>query len=74
MPRLKCTFAQFIAILRQHDFEAIRQEGSHARYRAERGGKVWLVTVAGSGNTDIKPGTLKSMIRQSGLPASLFRS
>ena len=48
--------------------------GSHRQYRGEIGGKVMLVTVAVHRmSEDIKPGTLNSMIRQSGLPKALFR-
>ncbi|MBX9730270.1 MAG: type II toxin-antitoxin system HicA family toxin [Sphingomonas sp.] len=48
--------------------------GSHRQYRGEIGGKVRLVTVAAHRlSDDIKPGTLDSMIRQSGLSKALFR-
>ena len=47
---------------------------AHRRYRAEIGGKVYFVDVAGRSDKDeIAPGTLTSMIRQSGLPKRLFR-
>lgn len=74
MPRLKCTFREFIAILLAHRFAEIRQEGSHRRYRGEHSGAVWLVTVAYHDIGDeIRPETLASMIRQSGLSKGLFR-
>ncbi|HEV2563198.1 MAG TPA: type II toxin-antitoxin system HicA family toxin [Rhizomicrobium sp.] len=75
MPRLKCTFREFIEILLRHGFvEQRAAKGSHRRFRGDIGGQVRFVTVAPHNiNDDIKPGTLKSMIRQSGLPETLFR-
>jgi predicted RNA binding protein YcfA (HicA-like mRNA interferase family) len=74
LPRLKCTYREFIEILDTHGFEAVRQGAtSHARWRGIVGGKVMLVTVAGSGGDYVLPDTLASMIRQSGLPKNLFR-
>ena len=76
MPRLNCTFAQFIAIIEANGFVLHRHDGgSHRRYRGEIGGQVRLVTVAVHRMSDpIKLGTLEAMIRQSGLVKSLFRS
>lgn len=75
MPRLNCTFAQFIKIIEAHGFILKRHDGgSHRRYRGTVGGKVRLVDVAAHNLKDnIRPGTLKAMIRQSGLPVKLFR-
>jgi predicted RNA binding protein YcfA (HicA-like mRNA interferase family) len=74
LPRLKCTFREFIAIIESHYFKEVRQEGSHRRYQGIVGGQIRLVTVAfHSIGDEIKPGTLASMIRQSGLPKQLFR-
>ena len=75
MPRLKCTFREFIEILLAHAFvEQRAAKGSHRRFRGETGGQVRFVTVAPHNiNDDIKPGTLKAMIRQSGLQEELFR-
>ncbi len=75
MPRLKCTFAEFIAIIKANGFQPERQSGgSHAVWRREAGGAVHKVVVAAHSMTDdIKPGTLASMVRQSGLPKRLFR-
>jgi predicted RNA binding protein YcfA (HicA-like mRNA interferase family) len=74
MPRLNCTFAEFIKILENNGFLLIMHEtGSHRRYRGEIGGEVRLVTVAYHRISDpIKVKTLNSMIRQSGLPKGLF--
>lgn len=75
MPRLKCTFGEFIEIIERHGFELVRHDGtSHRRYRRVVGGRVYLVTVAAHNmRDDIKKATLDSMIRQSGLPKWLFR-
>jgi predicted RNA binding protein YcfA (HicA-like mRNA interferase family) len=63
-------FRDFIRILLRHGFELQRQSGTSHRI----GGRSRLVVVAcHSENDDIKPGTLASMIRQSGLPKGTFR-
>jgi predicted RNA binding protein YcfA (HicA-like mRNA interferase family) len=69
------TFDAFVRILESHGFALVRQgKGSHAIYRGKTNGEVRLVTVAAHRMTDdIEPGTLGSMIRQSGLPKNLFR-
>ena len=76
MPSLKCTYAEFLAILRQHGFDLHRHDGgSHQRWRmADEQGNVFFVDFAphGSMQADIPIGTLNSMIRQSGLPKKLF--
>jgi len=75
LPRLKCTFREFIAILEEHHFTILRHDdGSHRRYRGVVDGKVRLVTVAFHNFRDeILPDTLASMIRQSGLNKKHFR-
>jgi predicted RNA binding protein YcfA (HicA-like mRNA interferase family) len=73
VPRLKCTFKEFIEVLEANSFKFDRQKGSHRQYERVVGNITYVVTVAGSGNEDIDTGTLKSMIRQSGLPQGLFR-
>jgi predicted RNA binding protein YcfA (HicA-like mRNA interferase family) len=75
LPRLACTFRRFIEIISQHGFELHRQGAtSHRRYRGVVDDKVRFVDLAAhSLNEEIRPGTLKSMIRQSGLPERLFR-
>jgi predicted RNA binding protein YcfA (HicA-like mRNA interferase family) len=61
-------------ILEDHGFELARQRGSHRTYKGRVAGEVHVVVVAcHSEGADIKPGTLSSMIRQSGLPKQLFR-
>ncbi|AVT75940.1 hypothetical protein RPPS3_18770 [Rhodopseudomonas palustris] len=74
MPRLKCTFRDFIEILERAKFSVTRIEASHRRYVGTVDGKIKNVTVAFHNiNDEIKPDTLASMIRQSGLPKHLFR-
>jgi predicted RNA binding protein YcfA (HicA-like mRNA interferase family) len=76
LPRLKCTFREFIAEIEAHGFTIIpgRQGGSHRQYKRVLGEQVWLVTVAYHNIGDeIRPDTLASMIRQSGLSKNLFR-
>jgi predicted RNA binding protein YcfA (HicA-like mRNA interferase family) len=67
-------FREFISILNEHGFAVVRQSGSHAQYEGFVDGQRRLVTVAAHRmNDDILPGTLASMIRQSGLPKQAFR-
>jgi len=74
LPRLKCTFREFLAIIEQRGFVLHRHGAtSHRRYRGVVDGTVRFVDVAfHSAADEIAPGTLRSMIRQSGLPKSLF--
>jgi len=75
LPRLSCSFREFLQILVAYGFVLHRQgAGSHKRYRGVIDGQVRYVDVAAHNlNDEVKPGTLKSMIRQSGLPEHLFR-
>lgn len=67
-------FRDFIGILKGHGFELDRQSGSHRTYKGSVKGKAYVVVVACHRESDdIKPATLSSMIRQSGLPKGLFR-
>ena len=67
-------FRDFIRILRQHNFDLDRQEGSHRIYQGHVAGRIRIVTVAcHSEGDDILKKTLASMIRQSGLDKRLFR-
>lgn len=58
----------FLRILTAHDFRFISQRGSHAKYRDSLGHTV----IIPHPRKDIPIGTLRSMIRQSGLPNALF--
>jgi predicted RNA binding protein YcfA (HicA-like mRNA interferase family) len=74
VPRLKCTFRDFIEVLEIAHFDLVRTEASHRRYAGTVGKEKRNVTVAFHNiNDEIKPDTLASMIRQSGLPKRLFR-
>lgn len=75
MPRLKCTFRDFISIIEAHGFKLHRHgKTSHRRYIGTVAGETRFVDVAYHNLGDeILPKTLASMIRQSGLPKSLFR-
>jgi predicted RNA binding protein YcfA (HicA-like mRNA interferase family) len=66
-------YRDFVAILTGHGFECIRTKGSHRQYQGFVDGQRKLVTVDYSqAGEDIRTKNLKSMIRQSGLPRSLF--
>jgi predicted RNA binding protein YcfA (HicA-like mRNA interferase family) len=60
--------SEFITILTAHGFELMSKRGSHAKYRDANGHTVILPHP----RKDIPVGTLRSMIRQSGLPTRLF--
>jgi predicted RNA binding protein YcfA (HicA-like mRNA interferase family) len=67
-------YRDFRKILNAEGFSQVRQKGSHRLFAGEVNGRRHLVTVARhSWNDDIHPKTLKSMVRQSGLPAAKFR-
>ncbi len=76
MPRLVCTFRRFLEIIEDHGFVLHRSGAtSHRRYRGVIDGEVRFVDFAAHNLSDeIKLGTLKSMIRQSGLNQKLFRN
>ncbi|MEO5914609.1 MAG: type II toxin-antitoxin system HicA family toxin [Luteolibacter sp.] len=58
----------FLGILTANGFHFVSQRGSHAKYRNDQGSTV----IVPHPRKDIPIGTLLSMIRQSGLPKSLF--
>lgn len=67
-------FRQVVRILLDNGFTLDRQRGtSHRQYEGVIGGQRRLVTIAGHDNDDVRQGTMKSIIRQSGLPKRLFR-
>lgn len=67
-------FKEFIKMLEEHGFVLDRNTGNSRIYKATVGGATRLVSVHfHRGSDDIKPGTLNSMIRSSGLPKGLFR-
>ena len=60
------------AILAAHGFERVRQKGSHIlmQRRTQRG----TTTVPVPDHKELKSGTLRAIIRQSGLARSLFET
>jgi predicted RNA binding protein YcfA (HicA-like mRNA interferase family) len=67
-------FRDLIRTLEDHGFELAQRRGSHRTYKGQVDGQPRIVVVACHRESDdIKPGTLSSMIRQSGLPKKLFR-
>ena len=67
-------YREVLDVLGRNGFELIRQRGSHRRFRGTVGGQTRLVTIAfHSQNEEVLPATLASIIRQSGLPRSVFR-
>lgn len=67
-------FRDFVRVLEAAGFQLVRQSGSHRTYEGMVDGRRHVVTVACHRESDdIRPGTLASMIRQSGLPKRQFR-
>jgi predicted RNA binding protein YcfA (HicA-like mRNA interferase family) len=68
-------FRDVIRIIEGNGFVLARHHGtSHRQYRGNVGSQVRYVTIAcHSLGDDVKPKTLASIIRQSGLPKKLFR-
>ncbi|WP_293652742.1 type II toxin-antitoxin system HicA family toxin [Thiolapillus sp.] len=62
--------AEVCRILQKHGFVRIRQRGSHIALQKSDHGKT--VTVIVPDHKTLRKGTLSSIIRQSGLPKSLF--
>jgi len=56
---------EVIRLLEREGWRLVRQRGSHRQYRhpVKRG----LVTIAGKPSADLPPGTLSSILKQSGL-------
>ena len=68
------TFREFIKIIEAHGFELDRQRGSHRVFKGQVGGQTRVVVVAAHRESEeIKRGRLNSMIRQTGLPKTVFR-
>ncbi|WP_316435626.1 type II toxin-antitoxin system HicA family toxin [Leptolyngbya sp. NK1-12] len=57
-------------ILEQHNFVKVRQRGSHIIMQKRT--ETSTITVPVPNYSEIRMGTLQSIIRQSGLPRSLF--
>lgn len=71
MPRLR-TFSgtELCRLLNRHGFENVRQRGSHCVMQKRTANST--VTVPVPLHHELRIGTLQAIIRQSGLPRSLF--
>jgi predicted RNA binding protein YcfA (HicA-like mRNA interferase family) len=71
MPKLAVlSGTEVCAILARHGFTEIRRRGSHIVMQRARNGSTKTVPVPD--HRELKPGTLRSIIRQSGLARELF--
>jgi len=62
---------EIVAILLREGFIFISQKGSHAKFRNKMASGIKTVIVP-MGKGDVPPGTLRSIIRQSGLSREKF--
>ena len=69
MPRglYNWTAEDVVRFLKAHDFSLNHTRGSHYYYVGRAGGKLRQVSVPFHGSRALKPRTLKSIIRQSGI-------
>jgi len=73
VPRLRVLSGkQVCRILAEHGFEQVRQKGSHLIMQKRTGNTT--VTVPVPDHDELRMGTLLGIIRQSGLPRSLFET
>jgi len=73
MPKLRVLSGREVSkILVQNGFVSVRQKGSHILMQKQRGNST--ITVPMQDHAELKTGTLLGIIRQSGLPRSLFES
>ena len=71
MPRLRVFSGREVCgIMSQHGFEQVRQRGSHIIMQKKRGNTT--ITVPVPDHDELRTGALLGIIRQSGLPRSLF--
>ncbi|MCY7272682.1 MAG: type II toxin-antitoxin system HicA family toxin [Phormidesmis sp. CAN_BIN44] len=61
---------QVCRVLQENGFVEVRQKGSHIIMQLET--EETTVTVPVPNHSDLRSGTLRSIIRQSGLPRELF--
>jgi predicted RNA binding protein YcfA (HicA-like mRNA interferase family) len=69
VPRLYSS-RQVIAALEGKGFDFVSQRGSHAKYR--KAGSPTRTVIVPAGRKEIPRGTLRSILRQSGLDESAF--
>jgi len=73
VPRLRVLSGrQVCKIMAEHGFEQVRQKGSHLIMQKRIGNTT--VTVPVPDHDELRMGTLLGIIRQSGLPRSLFET
>ena len=71
MPRLRRLSGREVCdLLAAHGFALVRQRGSHAVIQLRRAGATTTVPVPL--HRELRAGTLRAIIRQSGLPRALF--
>lgn len=67
-------FKEIIRIIVENGFVETRQSGSHVTYERKADGATYRTQVQSNHlNDTCDPGTMASIIRQTGLPKSLFR-
>ena len=73
MPRLRVLSGREVCkIMSRHGFEQVRQKGSHIIMQKKEGDTT--ITVPVPDHEELRRGTLLGIIRQSGLPPSLFET
>ena len=73
MPKLRVLSGRKVCeIMARHGFEQVRQKGSHLIMQKKEGNTT--ITVPVPDHDELKMGTLLGIIRQSGLPRSLFET
>ncbi len=73
MPRLRIlSGADVCTLLAAHGFVEVRRRGSHVVM--QRAAEDTTVTVVVPDHAEVRRGTLRSIIRQSGLPRTLFET
>lgn len=73
MPKLRVfSGRELCKLLAEHGFEEVRRKGSHIVLQKKTGNST--ITVPVPNHDELKIGTLQSIIRQSGLPRSLFEA
>lgn len=73
MPRLRVLSGREVCeTMSQHGFEQVRQKGSHIIMQKKVGNST--ITVPVPNHDELRIGTLLGIIRQSGLPRSLFET
>lgn len=71
MPKLRVLSGQEVCrLMAQHGFKQVRRKGSHIIMQKAAGNTT--ITVPVPDHDELKMGTLAGIIRQSGLPRSLF--